>query len=77
MDRKTEFLTRAKYYIRLCENTPNPMGLLFALRMYCIVNGFMAKDKQSCLLMDVATTIMGGDLKQAEYLLLKGWADEH
>lgn len=77
MEKKTEYLTRAKYYINLCDNTENPTGLLFSLRMYCILNGFMKKDAQSCFLMDVCSLILKGDKDSANYLLLKGWADEH
>ena len=77
MERKTEYLTRAKYYINLCENTECPVGFLFSLRMYCILNGFMTKDAQSCLLMDVCTNILKGDTGSASFLLLKGWADGH
>ena len=77
MERKTEYLTRAKYYINLCDDTSCPTGFLFSLRMYCILNGFMKKDAQSCLLLDVCINILNGEKDSANFLLLKGWADEH
>jgi len=78
MEKKTEYLTRATYYVRLCEsNYDYSSELLFGLRMYCIVNGFMQASSQSCVLMDVCSAILSGDLKKAEFMMVKGWSNEH
>lgn len=52
MERKTEYLTRAKYYVNLCDPDVSD-ALFFAIRMFCIVNGFMKDNTSSCLLVDV------------------------
>ena len=52
MERKTEYLTRAKYYVNLCD-TDVPDALFFAIRMFCIVNGFMKDNASTCLLVNV------------------------
>lgn len=72
MERKSECLARADYYIALCESIPYSKELLFALRLYCIVNGFMPKDSSSCMLFDVVKKIMEGKNKDAQMLLVNG-----
>ena len=53
------------------------MELLFALRMYCIVNGFMKDNSSSCLLFEVTRDVMEGHIDNANFKLVKGWVDEH
>ena len=66
MEKKVEYLSRAKYYVNLCENDYS-RELLFALRLYCIVNGFMKDNcnSTSCLLVNVVSDIMLGQPKEA------------
>ena len=66
MERKSEFLQRAGYYVDLCESGWDKK-LYFALRMYCIVNGFMKDNfnSTSCLLVNVVSAIMIGQPKEA------------
>ena len=76
MEKKVEYLSRAKYYVNLCENDYS-RELLFALRLYCIVNGFMKADNSStCMLFDVVQDVMKGNIENANFKLVKGWADE-
>ena len=77
MEKKSEYLTRAKYYIGLCDCVYSK-ELLFALRMYCIVNGFMKDNSSTCIMLDVIQEVMKGNIDNAGVKLLKGWAgDEH
>ena len=76
MEKKVESLSRARYYVNLCESHYSS-ELLFALRMYCIVNGFMKSDNSStCLLLDVVQDVMKEDIDNANLKLAKGWVDE-
>ena len=75
MEKKTEYLNRAKYYIGLCESTYSP-ELLFALRMYCIVNGFMKDNSSTCTMLEVIQSIMKGDIDNAHFKLVSGWASD-
>lgn len=52
MEKKTEYLTRAKYYVNLCDSDVSD-ALFFAIRMFCMVNGFMKDNTSTCLLVDV------------------------
>ena len=71
MDRKSEYLNRAKYYIPLCESEYSP-SLLFSIRMYCITNKFMESGAdKSCLLVDVVKDIMNNKKEQAVYKLVQ------
>ena len=71
MEKKSEYLNRAKYYVRLCESTYSK-ELLFALRMYCIVNGFMKDNSSSCTMLEVIQNIMNRDIDNAIWALSKG-----
>ena len=66
MEKKVEYLQRAGYYVDLCESEWDKR-LYFALRMYCIVNGFMKDNcnSTSCLLVNVVSDIMLGQPKEA------------
>ena len=76
MEKKAESLSRARYYVNLCESHYSS-ELLFALRMYCVVNGFMKVDSSStCLLLDVVQDVMKGDIDNANLKLAKGLVDE-
>lgn len=75
MDKKAEFLNRAKYYIDLCDKSNVSDELFFALRMYCMVNKFMKDNSSSCLLVDVVWDIKNKNLDDAHFKLVKGWAE--
>ena len=63
MDKDRKHLLTAAYYIPLCTNTKVPDGFLFALRMYCIVNGFLSED--TCVIFQTAKLIVEGRLDEA------------
>ena len=65
IDKKSENLIKAKYYTALCTGTNEPVGLRFALRMYCLANGFIASTSQSCPLLNVTDCILNGNLVEA------------
>ena len=65
MDRKSEYLTRANYYIKLCDKSTATDEFLFALRMFCIVNGFMKDNSSSCLLTTIVEDISRKDYEKA------------
>lgn len=72
IDKKSENLIKAKYYTALCTGTTEPVGFRFALRMYCVVNGFMKVDSSStCMLLDVVHDVMKGDIDNANLKLSK------
>ena len=50
MEKKNEYITKARYYVSLCECSQVPPSFLFALRMYCLVNGFIKSLSENCLL---------------------------
>ena len=75
MERKTEYLTRAKYYVNLCDKSTVSDELFFAIRMYCIVNGFMKDNSSSCLLVNVAWDVKNMNLNDAQMKLVR--ASEH
>lgn len=70
MEKKTEYLNRAKYYIGLCDCVYSK-ELLFALRMYCIVNGFMKDNSSTCLLVDISDLAMQSKRDEANYRLVQ------
>ncbi len=77
MEKKTEYLTRAKYYVNLCEsNYSYSSELLFGLRMYCILNGFMKDNSSTCLLLSVVQDVMEGKLDDATWKIRCAWADD-
>lgn len=69
MDKKSENLMKAKYYTALCTGTKEPVGFCFALRVYCLTNGFITSMNQSCLLLDVVDGILIGKTYEAGCLL--------
>ena len=69
MERKNEDILKAKYYSRLCYGIEPSNPLKFALRMYCQLNGFLSVGATSCLLMDVTSDIMEGNIERANALL--------
>ena len=71
MEKKTEYLTRAKYYIPLCEDIEYSNSLVFALRMYCILNGFMKDNSSTCLIVEVARCIMQSKRDEAVFKLVQ------
>ena len=72
MEKKSEYLNRAKYYINLCEsNYSYSSELLFAIRMYCILNGFMKDNSSTCLLVDISDLIMQSKRDEANYRLVQ------
>ena len=71
MEKKSEYLTRAKYYIPLCEDIEYSNSLVFALRMYCILNGFMKDNSSTCLLVEVARCVMQSKRDEAVYKLVQ------
>ena len=71
MERKSEFLNRAKYYIPLCDDVAYSNSLLFALRMYCILNGFMKDSSSTCLLLDVVSLIVSAKRDEAIYKIVQ------
>ena len=75
MEKKTEYLNRAKYYINLCE-VEYSKPLLFAIRMYCIVNGFMKDNSSTCTMLEVIQSVMKGDIDDANFRLMKGWTGD-
>ena len=60
MEKKSEYLQRAKYYVGLCD-CEYPKSFLFCLRMYCIVNGFMKDNSSTCALFEVVQEIVNGN----------------
>lgn len=61
MEKKSEYLQRARYYVGLCDCV-YPTAFLFSLRMYCIVNGFMKGDNSStCILFSAVQEIVNGN----------------
>ena len=76
MDKKAEFLNRAKYYISLCDKSNVPDELFFALRMYCIVNKFMKDNSSSCLLVDVVWDVKNKNLEDAMWKIRCAWAND-
>ena len=64
-DKKSENLIKAKYYTALCTGTNEPVGLRFALRMYCLANGFITSTSQSCPLLSVTDCILNRNLVEA------------
>lgn len=70
MEKKSEYLNRAKYYINLCE-VEYSKPLLFAIRMYCILNGFMKDNSSTCLLVDISDMIMQSKRDEANYRLVQ------
>lgn len=68
MENKSEYLRRVSYYIDLCENSEIGDQLMFALRLYCMVNGFLKKDSKSCELLDIVYEIRNRNFKQAHVL---------
>lgn len=71
MEKTSECLTRAKYYIPLCENMEYSNSLLFALRMYCILNGFMKDNSSTCLLIEVVKSIMHSKQDEAIFKIVQ------
>ena len=71
MEKKSEYLTRAKYYIPLCEDIEYSNSLVFALRMYCILNGFMKDNSSTCLLVEVARCVMQSKRDEAVFKLVQ------
>ena len=65
MERKSEYLQRVQYYVPLCDDVDVDKGLLFAIRMYCMVNKFMEDNTKSCLLVDVVWLIMNKRIDDA------------
>ena len=70
MEKKSEYLNRAKYYINLCE-VEYSKPLLFAIRMYCILNGFMKDNSSTCLLVDISDLVMQSKRDEANYRLVQ------
>ena len=70
MEKKYEYLKRAKYYINLCE-VEYSKPLLFAIRMYCIINGFMKDNSSTCLLVDISDLVMQSKRDEAIYRLVQ------
>ena len=70
MEKKSEYLNRAKYYINLCE-VEYSNSLLFAIRMYCILNGFMKDNSSTCLLVDISDLVMQSKRDEANYRLVQ------
>ena len=68
LEPKVECLTKANYYIHLCDSDISD-ALIFALRMFCIVNGFMSNNSASCLLVDVILDIKNGKQTDATFRL--------
>lgn len=71
MEKKSEYLTRAKYYIPLCEGIEYSNSLVFALRMYCILNGFMKDNSSTCLLVEVVRCVMQSKRDEAVFKLVQ------
>lgn len=69
MQNKSEYIQKVSYYVGLCQDTVPNKPLMFALRMYCIVNGFMTSESRSCLLLDVMEHVLNGDLNKAQLRL--------
>ena len=76
MDHKSEYLTRANYYIKLCDKSTATDEFLFALRMFCIVNGFMKDNSSTCTMLEVIQSIMKGNIDDAHFRLVSGWAGD-
>ena len=70
MEKKSEYLNRAKYYINLCE-VEYSKPLLFAIRMYCVLNGFMKDNSSTCLLVDISDLVMQSKRDEANYRLVQ------
>ena len=68
MERKSECLQRARYYLDLCEPGLS-RELYFAIRLYCISNKFMADNSSSCLLESVVLDVMNGERDKARQRL--------
>lgn len=57
MENKAEYITKARYYVSLCETSEVPESFMFALRMYCLANGFIKTLSGNCLLLVVADLV--------------------
>lgn len=66
MEKKTEYIIKARYYVSLCESSQVPSSFLFALRMYCLVNGFTKSLSENCLLTNIAEHVAN---KRIEYAI--------
>ena len=75
MEKKSEYLNRAKYYIGICDCAYSK-ELLFSLRMYCIVNGFMKDNSSTYTMLEVIESVMKGNIDDANFRLMKGWAGD-
>ena len=64
LEPKVECLTKANYYIHLCDSDISD-AMFFALRMFCMVNGFMKDNASTCLLVDVVWDIKNGNQNDA------------
>ena len=71
MDNKVEYLRKADYYIPLCDKSVVSDELFFALRMFCIANGFMKDNSSSCLLVDIAWDIKNKNFDDAKFKLVQ------
>lgn len=65
MENKSEYITKARYYVTLCESSEVPASFLFALRMYCLVNGFIKSLSGNCLLITIADLVANKRLDYA------------
>ena len=70
MDNRCEYLTKANYYIPLCDKSAVSDELFFAIRMFCILNGFMKDNSSSCLLVDVIWNIKHKNFDDAKNKLV-------
>ena len=68
MENKAEYLRKVCYYIDLCHDSEITKPFMFALRLYCMVNGFLKKDCKSCELLDIVTEIKNSNFHQANVL---------
>ena len=68
MEKRIEYLNKIQYYIDLCHDSPVTVSFMFALRMYCMVNGFMAKDANTCEMLELLIEMQKGDFDQAQWL---------
>lgn len=68
--RKNEHLSKAKYYLDLCGYTKPSKELYFAIRLYCMINGFITKEQKRCLLERVSYELLvSSNMDNAKKLL--------
>lgn len=54
---RSSHLDMVRYYIPMCAGTKIDRGFMFALKMFCLANGFIHGMSESCLLLNVVKAL--------------------